>query len=341
MLKIAVVGVGWAGSRQVQAVGELGRKVEVCCLVDNDAEFLSEKRAELGVATTFTNYQEMLAQPHVDAVSICTPHSLHCEQTLLAIQAHKHVLVEKPMATDVADATRMVEAAEAAGVCLYVAESSTYVPLADALRDIVRSGRHIGEVTAASFAMGFRAPDFGYAGRRDWLTRPGKGGTGTWMLQGIHSMAQLRYIFGEVKTVYLQKHHASSFQRPDIEATMSGVLVTEDGVCISVLQTCESRLFDDLEGYVIHGDQGSLRACESWYEVYTAASRVRERHDLPAEKPSRYAREIEAFADTISGHAAGPTTGVSERRTLAIVEAGYESARSGEPVDLEKRFGRL
>ena len=56
---------------------------------------------------------------------------------------------------------------------------------------------------------------------------------------------------------------------------------------------------------------------------------------------SSYAQEIEAFADYVAGISEGPTTGYSERRSLAIIQAGYESARTGKPVHLEERFGEL
>jgi predicted dehydrogenase len=59
------------------------------------------------------------------------------------------------------------------------------------------------------------------------------------------------------------------------------------------------------------------------------------------ESLSEYAQEMEAFADYVAGVSVGPTTGESERRSLAIVQAGYESAQSGQPVNLRRRFGNL
>ena len=342
MLRIAIVGVGWAGTRQVEAIRELGRKVAVECLVDQDADLLRAKAGELGVAKTYPDLEAALADPRVDAVSICLPHDLHCSAALAAAAAGKHVLCEKPLATTVEDATRMIDAADAAGVTLYVAENLPYQPIARVLREIVASGEGIGELTAASLVAGFRAPSFGYPGRRAWLTRPELGGTGTWMLHGIHTMAQLRFILGEVATVYVCEHRARSFERIDIEGTMSGLLTLERGVHVSILQTSETRLPGNLGGYVLYGDRGSVRASATGYELFTDAvgddPPVR---SYPEAELSDYAQEIEAFADQITGLSNGPTTGRSERRSLAIVQAGYESARSGLPVNLRERFGPL
>jgi predicted dehydrogenase len=204
VLRIAIVGVGWAGTRQARAVQELGRKIAVECLVDADADHLLEKAAELDVSKTYANYRGALADQRVDAVSICTPHALHCPMAVEAAAAGKHVLVEKPMAMTVAEASEMIEAARAHGVCLYVAESAVYSSMARRLRDIVQSGRQIGEVTSALLVAGFRATEYGFSGRRVWLSTPALGGTGTWMLHGIHTVARLRYVLGEVDTVYVR-----------------------------------------------------------------------------------------------------------------------------------------
>jgi predicted dehydrogenase len=342
MLRIAIVGVGWAGTRQVEAIRELGRKVTVECLVDDDLEHLQAKSIELGVDKTYTDLDDALADRRVDAVSICLPHASHSSAALAAAKAGKQILCEKPLATTVEEATRMIDAAESAGVTLYVAENVPYQPVSKLLREMVMGGEPIGLLTAASLVAGFRAPNFGYPGRRAWLTRPEQGGTGTWMLHGVHTMAQLRFIFGEVATVYLREHRASSFERTDIEGTMSGLLTLESGVHVALIQSSETRLPGNLGGYVLHGDRGTARASSAGYELFDGES-----GDLPVILPypvdelSDYAQEIEAFADQVAGRADGPTTGRSERRSLAIVQAGYESARSGLPISLRDRFGDL
>ncbi len=341
MLRIAIIGVGWAGTRHIQAIQELGRKVRVDCLVDNDADFLGAKAEEFGVQKTYTNFQAALTDPGIDAVSICTPHTLHCPMALAAAEAKKHILCEKPISLTVAEATQMIEAAEKHGVKLYVAENEPYTAMAKCLREIAQTGKYIGELTFASMVKGFRAQEYGYPGRRAWLALPELGGTGTWMLHGIHSIAHLRYIFGDVETVYLQQHRASSFARTDLEGTVSGLLTLKRGAHVSVVQTCETRLSHNLGGFIIHGDQGSIRASRDGYQIFNDDHQNPSLIPYPAEVLSAYAQEMEAFADYVTGVAVGPTTGESERRSLAVVQAGYESVQSGQPVNLQERFGAL
>jgi predicted dehydrogenase len=341
LLRVAIVGAGWAGTRQAQAVRELGRKLTVTALADNDPAHLRATAGELGVSTVYTRYDDVLADADIDAVSICTPHDLHAPISVAAAEAGKHVLVEKPIAMTIEDATRMIAAAERNGVKLYVAENLCYTPMSRFLRLAVANGDHVGEITAISFTAGFRAQNFTYPGRRAWLTEPENGGTGTWMLHGIHSMAQARYIFGEFETVYLRADHAASYERPWLEGTMSGLFTLATGVHMTVLQTSETAMPHNLAGYTIYGDGGTLRASSKGYEVFDGGASPPEIVPYPASELSDYALEMEAFADTVAGVCEGATSGRSERRSLAVVLGGYESAATGQPVNLRERYGEL
>ena len=341
MIRLAIAGVGWAGQRHLQAVRELNQKITVTALMDNDEDFLQEKSSELGIDKIYSDYGALLADPEIDAVSICTPHHLHAPMAINAAEAGKHILVEKPMAMTVDEATQMIESAEANNVKLYVAEQWAYSPITNFLRDLVQTKNIIGELTAVSSAWGFQSKNFGYPGRRSWLTLPEHGGTGTWMLHGIHTMARLRRIFGEFETVYLQNHHNNSFERPDIEGTLSGLFTLTSGVHMSILQSCELNLRNNLGAISLYGDEGSIRATEQGYQVFDSSTTSPSVQSYPEAELTDYALEIDAFADYVNDVDEGPTTGYSERRTLAVVQAGYESVENGTAINLVERFGAL
>lgn len=343
-LQLAIIGVGWAGRRQAQAIRELKGAVNLVALVDNDLDHLASTAAELGVAHHTTDFDRVLADPAIDAVSICTPHPLHAPMSLAAIAAGKHVLVEKPMALTVADATLMIEAAAARGVTLFVAENAAYSDRARFLRGMLAEGDLLGELTAVTLVAGFQAEDFGYPGRRAWLTDLAQGGTGTWMLHGIHTVAELRAIFGEVASVYVREHKTDFFKRRDLEGTVSGVLTMQSGLPLSLIQSSETKLPGNLGGYTVYGIKGSLRAGKDGAEYF--ANDADDPHTpqilaYPKADLSEYAQEIAAFARAVSGDGTGPTDGHNERRSLAVVEAGYASMISGEPVVLAEHFGAL
>lgn len=343
-LRLTVVGVGWAGSRHAEAIAELNKiddVIEIVSFVDNDPVHLQETALKFGVGTTHPSLADALNDPNVDAVDIATPHVLHEPMTLQAAQAAKHVIVEKPMAMNVGEANRMIDTADANGVKLFVAENHSYEPYVGFLRSVVGSGEPIGRVTTASVTTGFRPSGrYGYPGRRAWLAEPEIGGTGTWMLHGIHTLAGVRRVFGDVARVYVQEHKNESFERTDLEGTMSALLTMESGVNIFVVQSPETRFHGNTGGYLIHGEYGSIRATESSYELFAKG-------EDPAPRPypnavlDSYALEFQAFVDYINGDDSVATTGYSERKTLAIVQAGAESSVTGIAIDIEKRFGHL
>lgn len=337
---MAIVGAGWAGRRQAEAIAELGARIELACLVDSDPAHLRTTAAELGVDRVEDRFDRVLDDPSVDAVSICTPHRSHAALAIAAAQAGKHVLVEKPMAWTVAEAGEMLEAADAADVRLMVAENQVYEPATRRLAEIVAGGDGIGHLAFAAVIDGYRAPDPHYEGRRDWLTRPEAGGTGTWMLQGIHTIARTRAIFGDIASIYVREHRTPSFLRSDIEATVSGLIVLHTGQTVWLVQTPEVDLPSRTTVHLF-GDEGIVIADVLGYELRSGRNSAPQRVEFAANGLSSYALELQAFADDIAGHRPAPTSGRSERRTLAIVEAGSESARTGQPVTIADRYPDL
>lgn len=335
-IRLAIVGAGWAGRRQAEAVEELGGPFEVQYLVDPDLDHAAGVARELRIPEVTDDLTRVLGDASIDAVSICTPHRLHAEVAVAAARRGKHVLVEKPMAMTVADALQMLDAAHVHGVRLVVAENQVYEAATQRLRDVVAARDGIGNVAFASVVDGYLARDPRYAGRRDWLTDPAVGGTGTWMLQGVHTVARIRAIFGEIKSIYVHENRTPTFLRDDLEATMSALLVAASGHSIWLVQTPEVALPNRFM-VQIFGDEGTLIGDASGYEVVGSDGR-RTTHTVKGDRWSSYALELAAFAREIRGGGPAPTSGASEIRTLAVIEAGLESMQTGEPVDLAARF---
>lgn len=343
-VRLGIVGLGEAGQRQIQAAREVPEAIEVVALVDPDAERLAGAAGTVGIERTATDLDELLADPGIDAVSICTSPDRHEPLAREAIAAGVHVLVEKPMATTVAAADRMIEAADGAGVTLYVAEHHPYEERLDLLREIIRTGDPIGELTFAACTAGSRAGHPADASSAAQPGGPAADEAGTWLLEGVNTVSALRYVLGEVVRVYMLEHRTSSFAQPGLEATMAGTVELESGGVVSLVQTAETDLLPRLSGFRLYGDRGVVIGREHSYDVFVGDPRE---GDQPATVPyppqelSAHALELAAFAETVRGGLPGHTTGRSERRTLAVIEAGYESARTRQPVDLRERYPHI
>jgi len=120
-------------------------RCEVVAIASRDLERARAAASELGIARAFGSYEDLLADPDVDAVYNPLPNNLHAEWTIAAARAGKHVLCEKPLATTSADAERMIQACEAEGVLLMEAFMYRLHPTWEAVTSLVASGR-IGEL---------------------------------------------------------------------------------------------------------------------------------------------------------------------------------------------------
>jgi len=183
--RIAVVGLG-VGEQHLRSLA--GREdVILAGVCDVNAE-LAQARAEAYQTTAYTDYDTLLAEADLDAVSLCTPPALHAPQTEAAAAAGVHVLCEKPMAGTIADCQRMVEAAEAAGITLMIAQKKRFHPFYAYLKE--QTEGEWGPVRWASVRFGLGRVE------KDWFWAEGDGG-GPLVENAIHVFDLLRWLMGE------------------------------------------------------------------------------------------------------------------------------------------------
>jgi UDP-2-acetamido-3-amino-2,3-dideoxy-glucuronate N-acetyltransferase len=140
--RIGVIGAGYWGANLVRNCSEMGVLAAVC---DSDLHRLDEVRARYAEAQIYVDADAMFEHARLDGVVIAAPAPAHAALALRAIAAGKHVFVEKPLALNVDDAERVVEAAQSAGLTLFVGHVLLYHPAVRKLLECVNSGR-IGRV---------------------------------------------------------------------------------------------------------------------------------------------------------------------------------------------------
>lgn len=149
-LKVGVIGVGNISNEHIKAYLNNPR-VELYAFCDINEKQLALMAEKYGVTRTFTDKDEMLALPELDAVSVCTWNSQHAPCTIAALNAGKHVLCEKPMATTVEDALAMKEAAERNGKLLQIGFVRRFGNDCAVLQDFLREGT-LGDIYFAKAA---------------------------------------------------------------------------------------------------------------------------------------------------------------------------------------------
>lgn len=172
MVRIGLIGVGFMGMTHFEGAKALtgGRIAAIATRSqkklngdwsDIQGNFgpRGSSEVDLSDVTKYADYRQLLADPNIDLVDICLPTDQHEAVTIEALQAGKHVLVEKPIATDPDAARRMVNAAHKAGRLLMVAQVLPFFPEFHYLREAIESGRY-GKVRSAFFRRVITPPDW-------------------------------------------------------------------------------------------------------------------------------------------------------------------------------------
>ena len=164
-----------------------------------------------------TDWRELVNAPEVDAVVVCTPNALHARQSIVSLEAGKHVLCEKPMATRVADGEEMLAIAARQDRLLLVLHPWRHHPAVIALRDAIVAGE-LGRVVR-THGYGVHA-DWGPAG---WFTDPALAGGGALVDMGIHAIDTARFLLGEPDARRV---------RASITTAHGGYAVDDDGLVL-------------------------------------------------------------------------------------------------------------
>ncbi len=159
-LVVALVGYGYWGPNLLRNYMEIPH-VTVKWVCDRDADKLAKAKTRYPVVTCTQDYMDVLGDPEVDAVLIATPITTHFGLAIAAIEAGKHVFVEKPMTATVAEAQALVAAAERRGVTLMVGHTFEYSSPVAKIRDLIRSGElgDIHYVTSSRINLGLHQKD--------------------------------------------------------------------------------------------------------------------------------------------------------------------------------------
>lgn len=334
-IRYGLIGCGRVAPRHAQSLKQIphARLVAVADLRANRAGHFAE---EYG-ATPFTDHHALLDQPDIDAVTICVPSGLHAQVTLDALDAGKHVLVEKPIALSLEDADRMIARAAEKDLRLGVVLQNRYNSPMQQLRQLIDAGG-LGNLYLGNACVRWFRPQSYY--EDDWHGTIAMDG-GALMNQSIHHIDALRWFMGPVQSVHAYKATlAHSMEAEDVGvATLrfaSGALGTVEGSTLTWPQ--------NLEGSVsVFGERGSVKIggtalnrivlwkvdgqLEQEAEILTA-----QRVDPPTVYGYSHREVIHEFTDAVLQGREPGTPGPEARTSLELVLAMYESAESGREV---------
>jgi phthalate 4,5-cis-dihydrodiol dehydrogenase len=336
MIGIGVIGAGRVSRAHARAAQALGR-TRLAGVAEIDAGRRERFSGEYG-CPGFEQFEELLGRPEVDAVIVALPHWLHERVTVDALQAGKHVLLEKPMAMTVAECDAILAAERASGRKLMVGHSQHFFPVNLAAQALLQAGG-IGRIVFATDT--WYKPFFGGTERPPWFLDATKGG-GMWPMNGPHMIDRLRLMIdSEVVAV---KAQVGNFVH-GLPTTDTGMALLQfaDGAYATIAHVgyrdgCGVERFEaeitGIEGQIKFDGRHLWRSREGRYEAEDVP--VPSIADLAEGVPvSTFLLQMSVFADCILQDTEPPITGAFGREIVRVLDACEESSRTGREVRLD------
>ncbi|GIX05941.1 MAG: oxidoreductase [Candidatus Poribacteria bacterium] len=339
-IRFGIVGCGVVAPTHAVALDGIveAKLIAVADASRNRAETFAK---EFRVPRVYNDYRELLQDPEIDAVTICTPHHLHAPIAIAAAQHGKHVLVEKPMATSLEDADRMIAACERAGVRLGVVFQHRFDPAVRYVKRLVEEG-DLGRIALASvYVKWFRTQD--YYDPDSWRGKWATAGGGALINQAIHAIDVLLWIMGDVER--LSGYYDALVHAIEVEDTAVASLRFVSGA-LGVVEASTTTYPQTPERIEIAGSRGTVAIAGEEIVRHELAGRGADIPDIHAGDPrfrgksyygASHPRLVEDFVHALLEGRPPLVDGHQGRRVLEVIFGIYESCRTGREVVLRPK----
>lgn len=346
-LRIGIIGIGAIGSVHAGAYQSSGAG-EIAALADVDPKKLAAAGEKFGVKARFTRYQDLLAAD-VDAVLVCVGNALHDEVAIAALQAGKHVFLEKPMAMNARRAAAIVEAARKAGKTLQIGMVWRQNPVARVIREYVEAG-HFGSIYHIRAVLNRRR---GIPGLGGWFTTKADSGGGPLIDIGVHWFDIAMWMSGLWNPVSVSARVYAKFgpRMKDYRYVsmwagppkLDGVFDVEDYATGFVRFAGEATLGFDIgwaansadEGYIeLLGDKAGARVLDNKPIQILTEHQGRPADILPQVNTTsnNFEMQAKAFAAACRGDAPPAATGEQGVTVMKLIDAVYASSDAGREI---------
>ncbi|WP_163101969.1 Gfo/Idh/MocA family protein [Peribacillus alkalitolerans] len=329
-IKVGVIGCGSIAKHRHLPEYLSNEQVEIVAVCDIVEERVNELAKSYN-AKAYISYEELLTNPDIDAVSVCTPNYLHAPITIAALNAGKHVLCEKPMATSRADAEEMIKAAERSMKKLMIAHNQRFVTSHQKARQLIEKGE-VGKIYSFRTAFGHGGPEGWSAdGKESWFFKKKEAFIGAMGDLGVHKTDLLRFLLGEEFVEVGAFVETSAKENSDVDDTAVCVLKTDSGI-IGTLAASWSYVSKEDNSTIIYGEKAILRLEDdpnhSLVVQYKNGEVVKyelgeiQTNEAGGQKSSEV---INHFVNSIVKNIEPPVTGEEGLKSLQVVLAALES----------------
>lgn len=342
--RYAVVGLG-IGRAHMDAAAQSVR-AELVAVCDLAEKKLAAAKNKYPYIRTYTDFDEMIKSPDIDIVSICLPSAMHADFAVRAMEAGKHVLIEKPIDITVASAIRIEQTRRKTGLVAGVVHQNRYnVPMAP-IKSAIERGR-LGKIFLGSFAVKWYREQSYYDG--SWHGTWDMDGGGSLMNQAVHTVDLMQWLMGEpVSVSSVTGIYNHNIETEDLTVS---TLKFEDGAVASFISTtcAYPGISTDIQ---LYGTRGTIEADADMLKTWKLADsddEDEEEEEMLEKYGGGNGKAEKNDSSVITGHRAVVEDMISAvldghdprimpveaMKSVRIVEAIYESARTGKEVKIK------
>lgn len=335
---VGIVGFGWVATAHIPAINATrqAQVTAICSSRPQNSEALSEKFGS--PIRAYTDYSEMLADPSIEVVSICSFPKDHADQAVQAAEAGKHIILEKPMALSWEDCQRIEAAVRKAGVrfciCFEARFSNQFLSTKALIDQGLLGSIHYGEV---DYYHGIGP----WYGQYRWNTRKDQGGSAL-LTAGCHALdALLLCMDGEIASVSSLSTQSknpvfSAYEYPTTSVTLVHFRDGRIGKCAAVVDCFQPYYFHThlvgSEGSLLDNRLHSNRLLSNKAQWSQLSMKMMDSGDV-SDHP--YQSQFQSFFDALEEGRDMSLTGLADAmRTHSVIFAADASAVSGQPVQL-------
>jgi predicted dehydrogenase len=330
-MKIAFAGTGGINKVHARAAQSLG--LELVAAVNHRPESMAEFSKEFGIPRQYETVEAMLKDVGVDALVVSTPNYLHASQTIAALEAGVHVMVEKPMAMNAQEAEQMCAAADRSGKLLMVAHCWRFHPEVQWLRSQADRLGPIIRTKAYSVHVNW--------GPSGWFAQKQYAGGGAMADMGVHALDTTRFLLGDPQPVSVYAKVGTNYGKYDVDDTGVILVNWENGVT-SYIETGWWQPHSDSPeaGAQLYGLNGFGEVFPTRLEIPNAEEN---RIDLiepdAAVKEAHYSQrmysdQLKYFVECVERNQTPVPGGREGWTNMKVVDAAYESSRTGRVVEI-------
>jgi 1,5-anhydro-D-fructose reductase (1,5-anhydro-D-mannitol-forming) len=303
---------------------------EVVAVLSSNASRGQNYAETHGISRSTTNLAALVEAADVDAVYISTTNELHRDQLFAAAAAGKHVMCEKPLALNLADARAMVAECKRRGVVMGTNHHLRNAVTHRVMRDAIAQGRIGKPLFARVFHAVYLPPHL-----QGWrIKRPGAGG-GVIFDITVHDADTLRFVLGDEPESVSAMTSLAGMAEAGLEDGVMGVIRFAGGTLAQFHDAFTTRFATT--GFEVHGDEGSLVATDCMTQQARGEVVLRTGDGtvpLPLAHENLYARAVRLFQDATAGVGAPAATGGDGVRSLAFALAAIEAAKAGRETSI-------